>query len=81
MGRSSAKTIGVLEAKGKFSSLLAEVQAGGRYYITKHGRPIAEVRPIPKRARVRKAGFARGLFSYVAADFDAPLDDFAEYLE
>ena len=80
MSRSSAKRIGILEAKGRFSTLLAEVQRGGRYYITKHGRPIAEVRPIPKSKRERKAGFARGWFSHMAPDFDEPLDDFADYM-
>ena len=28
--------------------------------------------------RARRAGFAKGTFTYIAPDFDAPLEDFAE---
>lgn len=29
--------------------------------------------------RPRKAGFAKDIITYIAPDFDAPLDDFADY--
>jgi hypothetical protein len=32
------------------------------------------------QSKARKAGFMKGFFSYVADDFDAPLDDFKEYM-
>lgn len=38
----------------------------------KHLRPVA-----PTRAR--RAGFAKGMFTYIAPDFDAPLEDFSDY--
>lgn len=38
----------------------------------KHFQPIAP-------ARARRAGFAKGTFTYIAPDFDAPLDDFSDY--
>lgn len=34
---------------------------------------------LPTPTRSRRAGFAKGTFTYIAPDFDAPLDDFAEY--
>ena len=73
------KHIGTLEAKTRLSTLLAEVQKGQRFCITKHGRPIAELRPIAKSRNPVKAGFAKGTFSYVAPDFDEEIDDFQEY--
>lgn len=32
-------------------------------------------------ARVRQAGTLKGTVKYMAPDFDAPLDDFKEYME
>jgi prevent-host-death family protein len=74
------KQIGTLEAKTRLSELLAEVQRGQRFHITKHGKPIAELAPLPSAKGKRKLGFAKGLITYIAPDFDAPLDDFREYM-
>ncbi|HEY0927896.1 type II toxin-antitoxin system Phd/YefM family antitoxin [Brevundimonas sp.] len=38
---------GVAEAKNKFTHLLERVQDGERITITKHGKPIAELRAAP----------------------------------
>ena len=75
------KQIGTLEAKTRLSELLAEVQRGQRFQITRHGKAIAELGPVaaPNPTR-RKLGFARGLITYIAPDFDAPLDDFRDYM-
>jgi prevent-host-death family protein len=43
------KTIGAFEAKTHLSELLNEVEQGERFLITKHGRPVAELVPVPKR--------------------------------
>ena len=40
------KTIGVYEAKTRFSELLGEVAAGATVEITKHGLPVARLVPI-----------------------------------
>lgn len=74
-----AKEIGTLEAKTRFSELLNQVARGQRFFITKHGRRVAELAPLRKAVKRRRAGFARGAFTYVAPDFDAPLDDFRDY--
>lgn len=39
------KTIGAYEAKSRLSALLAEVEAGAKITITKHGRPVAILLP------------------------------------
>jgi prevent-host-death family protein len=48
-------TIGAYEAKTKFSELLERVAKGERVTITRHGRPVAEMRPArqhdPEQAR------------------------------
>ncbi len=73
------KEIGTLEAKTRLSELLTEVQRGQSFFITRHGRRIAQLGPVPKRRNRRVAGFAKGTFERVAANFDAPLEDFVEY--
>jgi prevent-host-death family protein len=75
----SGKEIGTLEAKTRLSQLLAEVQRGESFFITRHGKRIAELGPVRDARRRPKPGFAKGTFTYVAPDFDAPLDDFREY--
>ena len=71
--------VGTLEAKTNLSALLDQVLAGKSFYLTRHGKRIAELRPVAAPTRSRRAGFAKGTFTYIAPDFDAPLDDFADY--
>ena len=37
---------GVAEAKNKFTYLLDRVEEGERVVITRHGKPVAELRPV-----------------------------------
>ncbi|MBM3572503.1 MAG: type II toxin-antitoxin system prevent-host-death family antitoxin [Alphaproteobacteria bacterium] len=39
------KTVGVYQAKTQLTKLLAEVEAGARITITRHGHPVAELGP------------------------------------
>jgi prevent-host-death family protein len=41
-------TIGALDAKTNLSALLDRVEAGEEVVITRHGKPIAKISPIPK---------------------------------
>ena len=73
-----AKEIGTLEAKTRLSELLAAVEKGQSFFITRHGKRVAELGPVrPTKRPV--AGFAKGMFKHVARDFDAALEDFREY--
>lgn len=40
------KTIGSFDAKTHLSRILEEVANGEEYTITKHGKPVAELKPI-----------------------------------
>lgn len=49
------KSVGVFEAKAKFSALVADAMAGRTTIVTKNGRPVAEVGPVkgaPNRAEL-----------------------------
>ena len=74
-----AKEVGVLEAKTHLSRLLEEVEAGRSILITRHGKGVARLVPVGRAGRAR-FGCARGRGFYMAPDFDAPLDEFAEYM-
>lgn len=42
--------VGVYEAKTHFTKLIERVAKGERIVITRHGRPVAELRSLPDRA-------------------------------
>ena len=69
-----AETIGTLEAKTHFSSLLEKVQKGEVFHIAKHGKIVAELRPVSVKKKVPKAGFAKRVFGNTSPDFDEPLE-------
>ena len=43
--------IGTLEAKTHLSTLLNEVLNGKSFYLTRHGKRVAELRPIQEAAK------------------------------
>ena len=51
--------------------------------ITEHNQPVARLLPAAGAAqrKARQPGTLRGTVLYMAPDFDAPLDDFKEYME
>ena len=72
------KAIGAFEAKTHLSELLDRVGHGQVYVITKGGRPVAELRPVPGRTRLR-FGSDKGRIT-IGDNFDAPLPDMQEYV-
>jgi prevent-host-death family protein len=50
------KSLSVHEAKAHFSSLLKEIEIEGSIIITKHDKPVAEIRAISERPRTRILG-------------------------
>lgn len=76
-------TVGAYEAKTHLAELLDRVEQGETVHITRRGKLIAELGP-PKAPEERprpKFGSAKGLILYMAPDFDAPLEEFREYME
>ena len=71
------KEIGAFEAKSRLSELLEKVDRGQVFVITKRGRPVAELRPLPARAGIR-FGCDKGTVR-IGDDFEAPLPEFEEF--
>jgi prevent-host-death family protein len=44
------ETVGAYDAKTRLPELLAEVEAGASYVITRHGRPVARLLPFERTA-------------------------------
>jgi prevent-host-death family protein len=69
------------EAKARFASLIQTALAGEEIIITENERPVLKITPVAaSRAQRRHSGSAKGMVN-MAADFDAPLDDFHEYMQ
>lgn len=64
------------EAASDLGRLLEQVGQGEEFVIVKGGSPLARLSPV---APPRQPGSAVGIVTYVAEDFDAPLEDFQDY--
>jgi prevent-host-death family protein len=68
----------VAEAKAHFSTLVRKALRGEEVVIARDNKPLVKL--VPVGVAKRSPGSAKGLVS-IAPDFDAPLDDFADYRE
>jgi prevent-host-death family protein len=64
--------VNVREAKAQLSRILDRVAKGEEIVITKAGRPVAKLVPIP--GKPRKPGRCKGKI-HVSDDFDGPLPE------
>lgn len=63
------------EAASDLGRLLEEVKHGEEFVITRDDAPLVRLSPVPT---ARQPGSAVGIVTYIAEDFDAPLEDFAD---
>ena len=73
------KVIAAYEAKSRFSELLRQAAAGEVFIITRNGQKMAELRACQSERPARKRGMMKSEIPPVPADFDEPLEIFAEY--
>ena len=72
-------TITIADAQANLAELVHQLTPGQELVITEHNRPIAKLVPT-SAARTPKLGTMAGTVVHMAPDFDAPLDDFKEYM-
>jgi prevent-host-death family protein len=70
--------VSVHEAKAHFSELLRRVEAGETVTVTKHNKPIAEMRPVEPKTKGRRLGAFEGEFE---GEFAIPANAFAPMTE
>lgn len=68
------------EAQARLPELLKKLHPGEEITIMDHGQPLAQVKKAERTSWPCKAGSAAGKI-HMAPDFDAPLEDFKEYME
>jgi len=75
-------TVSIQEAQANLSELIHRLAAEEEVVITEDDKPVARLLPAagPQRPP-RRLGTLRGTVIYMAPDFDAPLDEFNEYME
>ena len=66
----------VEQAVSDFGKLLEEVKQGEEFVIVQGDAPLARLSPA---LSPRQPGSAVGIITYVAEDFDAPLEEFEDY--
>jgi prevent-host-death family protein len=75
------RTVALEKAQATLADLLHEVAGGEEFTITQNGEPKAKLSPVPSRKHVQPhAGSLAGKI-WMSPDFDAPLDDFKDYMK
>lgn len=74
-------SVTIEEAQRKLPDIVRQLQPGEEVTITDHERPVAQVRKATQTSWSCKAGSAKQSILRIAPDFDAPLDEFQEYME
>jgi antitoxin (DNA-binding transcriptional repressor) of toxin-antitoxin stability system len=73
------------EAKERLPDLIDAASRGETVLIEKdagHAAQVVQLVAVPQREhRRRQAGSGKGTVIFMADDFDAPLEDFREYME
>ena len=75
---SMTRVVTIHEAKTHLSRLLREAMRGDEIIIAKGAHPLVKLVLLDEARPTRRLGAAKGQIR-IADDFDAPLDDFAEY--
>lgn len=75
-------TVSIDDAKARLTELIDQLQPGEEIVITRDQQPVARLVAEPKHEpKPRRPGTLKGTVLYMAPDFDAPLEDFKEYME
>jgi antitoxin (DNA-binding transcriptional repressor) of toxin-antitoxin stability system len=77
-------TITIEEAQAKLKELIHQLAPGDEVIITENQQPVAKLvneQPKPTNPPRPGPGLCKGMITYMAPDFDAPLEDMKEYME
>jgi antitoxin (DNA-binding transcriptional repressor) of toxin-antitoxin stability system len=80
-GNSIMTTVTIEEAQAKLPEIIQQLLPGEEITITDHCEPLAQVKKAERTSWPCQAGSAKDQILWIAPDFDAPLDDFKEYME
>ncbi len=72
--------MGAYEAKNQFSALLEQVEQGGSFVITRHGRPVARLVPYQDPDHRQKVAAAFAVFDRIAGKARMSTDEIVELI-
>jgi antitoxin (DNA-binding transcriptional repressor) of toxin-antitoxin stability system len=76
------KKITLKSAQAKLPELVAGLKEGNTWLITDKKKPVAKLIPAArKKLNHGRLGGSEHLITFIADDFDAPLEEFKEYME
>ena len=74
-------TVTIEDAQARLKDLISQLRLGDEIIITQDEKPVARLTAeLPRIKPPRRPGTLKGTVLYMAPDFDAPLDDFKEYM-
>jgi antitoxin (DNA-binding transcriptional repressor) of toxin-antitoxin stability system len=73
-------SVRIEEAQARLAELIDGLQAGEEVLITRGTEPVAKLIAATAGGSTRAPGLLRDQILYMAEDFDAPLEDFKEYM-
>jgi len=77
-------SVSIEEAQAKLKEIIHQLTPGEELVITENEQPVAKLtteQTKPARPPRPGPGVCKGAITYMAPDFDAPLDDMKEYME
>ena len=74
-------TLSVEDVQARLPQIIVSLNPGESLVITQYGQPVATLERARPKQWPCKAGSAKETSHWMAADFNAPLDDFREYME
>jgi antitoxin (DNA-binding transcriptional repressor) of toxin-antitoxin stability system len=74
-------TVTIEDAQAHLAQIIAGLKPGEELLIAQKGQPLATLTRSPRTSWPCKAGSAKTPKFWMAPDFDAPLEDFKEYME
>lgn len=73
-------TVAIEQAQRELSRLIDDVALGERIVITRNQLPVAELVPVTHPVPKPTFGSAKGMVR-MSEDFEAPIDDFQDYVQ
>jgi antitoxin (DNA-binding transcriptional repressor) of toxin-antitoxin stability system len=74
-------TVNLDDAKARLPELISGLNPGEELVIVESGEPLAKLTRTAPKQWPCKAGSAKNTKHWMAPDFDAPLDEFREYMQ
>jgi antitoxin (DNA-binding transcriptional repressor) of toxin-antitoxin stability system len=74
-------TVDLNEAQSHLPEIISGLNPGEQVVIVQNGEPLAMLTRNPPNRWPCSAGSAKETRHWMASDFDAPLEDFREYME